>query len=82
VISNLLSSGSSVVALVRSAEAAAELGELGEGVRAVRGDAFDYKAVEDAMWGCDAAVSTLGGSEDGEGRLVDYVGNNNVIEAT
>jgi len=31
------------------------------------------------MWGCDAAITTLGGSTDD--RRVDYEGNNNVIES-
>ena len=83
VIDRLLSAGSQVVALVRTDEAEAELSAL-DGVTVARGDAFDYKAVEGAMDGCDAAVTTLGQGTDpvGEdGRRVDYVGNNNVIEA-
>jgi nucleoside-diphosphate-sugar epimerase len=50
-----------------------------DGVEAVIGDAFDQKRVEDVMWGCDAAITTLGGSTDD--RKVDYEGNNNVIES-
>lgn len=82
VVDKLLSAGSEVVALVRSDEAEGELSAL-EGVTAVRGDAMDYKAVEGAMDGCDAAITTLGGgSGPGEdGKWVDYTGNNNVIEA-
>jgi uncharacterized protein YbjT (DUF2867 family) len=82
IVDKLISGGSKVVALVRSDEAAAELGAV-DGVTVVKGDAFDYKSVEGAMDGCDAAVSTLGGTtvaEDGEKR-VDYTGNSNVIEA-
>ena len=32
-----------------------------DNVKAVKGDAFDYKSVEDNMWGCDACITTLGG---------------------
>lgn len=76
---------SEVVALVRSEEQAGELGKL-PGVTAVVGDAFDQKVVENAMDGCDAAITTLGGSSaaapDGDnGKRVDYAGNNNVIES-
>lgn len=47
------------------------------------GDAFDYKTVEGSLDGCDACITTLGGSTEGgeDGKMVDYVGNNNVIEA-
>jgi uncharacterized protein YbjT (DUF2867 family) len=81
VVEKLVGSGTGVVALVRSEEAAAELNAL-DGVTAVIGDAFDYKAVEGAMDGCDAAMSTLGGGTVEEGKQrVDYEGNSNVIEA-
>ncbi|KAL3826364.1 hypothetical protein ACHAXA_008572 [Cyclostephanos tholiformis] len=82
VVDKLLASGSDVVALVRSEETSRELSALG-GVTAIRGDAMDYKTVEGAMDGCDAAITTLGGGRDprSDGKWVDYVGNNNVIEA-
>lgn len=70
----------SIVALVRSEEAAAELSGL-DRVTAVQGDAFDYKTVEGAIDGCDAAITTLGGSPADDDKRVDYEGNNNVIEA-
>mmetsp|Transcript_3827 Transcript_3827/g.8520 ORF Transcript_3827/g.8520 Transcript_3827/m.8520 type:complete len:275 (-) Transcript_3827:159-983(-) len=82
VVDKLLESGSEVVALVRSEEAVSELSSL-EGVTVFKGDAMDYKTVEGAMDGCDAAITTLGGGP-GDSDLksrVDYVGNNNVIEA-
>lgn len=80
VIDKLVEEGADeVVALVRSDEAMAELNAL-EKVTAIQGDAFTYKAVEGAMDGCDAAITTLGGSTDDESKI-DYVGNNNVIEA-
>ncbi|KAL7473948.1 hypothetical protein ACHAXS_014315 [Conticribra weissflogii] len=82
VVDKLLESGSDVVALVRSDEAVSELSSL-EGVTVIKGDAMDYKTVEGAMDGCDAAITTLGGGH-GDADLksrVDYVGNNNVIEA-
>ena len=82
VIENLIKSGSEVVALVRGDDAAAELSAL-DCVTVARGDAFDYKSVEGAMDGCDAAITTLGQGTDAvqDGKRVDYVGNNNVIEA-
>lgn len=80
IISKLVTSGSQVVALVRSDESVTELNAL-EGVTAVQGDAFDYKSVENAMYGCQAAISTLGGSTQDDGNRVDYNGNSNVIEA-
>ena len=84
VVDKLLAAGSDVVVLVRSEDAVAELSVLGGGrVTAIRGDAMDYKTVEGAMDGCDAAITTLGGGQDArsEGKWVDYAGNNNVIEA-
>lgn len=69
-----------VVALARSDEAVAELSAI-DGVTVIQGDAMHYKTVEGAMDGCKAAVTTLGGSTDDEGKRVDYEGNNNVIEA-
>jgi len=69
-----------VVALVRSDEAVAELSAI-DGVTVVQGDAMHYKTVEGAMDGCKAAITTLGGSTDDDGKRVDYDGNNNVIEA-
>lgn len=82
VVDKLLSAGSEVVALVRSDEAVGELSAL-EGVTAILGDAMDYKAVEGAMDGCDAAITTLsqGHGPQEDGSWVDYTGNNNVIEA-
>mmetsp|Transcript_6159 Transcript_6159/g.13398 ORF Transcript_6159/g.13398 Transcript_6159/m.13398 type:complete len:275 (-) Transcript_6159:54-878(-) len=82
VVDKLLSAGSEVVALVRSDEAVAELSAL-DGVTVVQGDAMDYKTVEDSLYGCDAAITTLGGGNGGgeDGKWVDYTGNNNVIEA-
>lgn len=80
IIEKCVASGSEVVALVRSDEAAAELNAL-DGVTAVKGDAFDYKSVEGGMDGCNAAITTLGGSTEDSGKRVDYEGNSNVIEA-
>ena len=82
VIDKLIQSGTckEVVALVRSDEALQELNAL-ENVKAIKGDAFNYKSVEGAMDGCDAAITTLGGSTEDDGNRVDYNGNSNVIEA-
>mmetsp|Transcript_37308 Transcript_37308/g.89332 ORF Transcript_37308/g.89332 Transcript_37308/m.89332 type:complete len:272 (-) Transcript_37308:4425-5240(-) len=82
IIDKLLASGAEVVALVRSDDSFSELSGL-DGVTAIQGDAFDYKTVEGSLDGCDACITTLGGSTEGgeDGKMVDYVGNNNVIEA-
>ena len=80
IVDRLVDMGTPVVALVRNEEAANELNAL-EGVTAVIGDAFDYKSVEGAMDGCDAAITTLGGAVTDDGKRVDYAGNSNVIEA-
>ena len=80
IIDKLLADGSEVVALLRSDDQIEEIGAL-EGVTAIKGDAFDYKSIEGAMDGCDAAVSTLGGQTGDDGKRVDYEGNSNVIEA-
>ena len=76
-VSSLIDAGKSVVAMVRTEEAKKDLERLG--ATAIIGDAFTYKDVEDSMWGCDAAVTTLGGVT--EGKRVDYDGNRNVVEA-
>lgn len=85
IIEKLLASSPTltVTALLRTPEAVAEISALDETrVNAVLGDAFDYKVVEGAIDGCDAAITTLGGSVgDEDGKRVDYVGNNNVVEA-
>lgn len=81
VVDRLLSEGAEVVALVRSDDKVKELNAI-NGVTAVKGDAADYKIVEGAMDGCDAAITTLGGGSSSEnGKFIDYTGNNNVIEA-
>uniref|UniRef100_A0A7S2HK64 NAD(P)-binding domain-containing protein n=1 Tax=Helicotheca tamesis TaxID=374047 RepID=A0A7S2HK64_9STRA len=81
IVDKLIEDGSEVVALVRSQEAVDELGAI-DGVTPILGDAFEYKNVENAMDGCDAAITTLGqGSATEDGKRVDYEGNSNVIEA-
>lgn len=82
VVEKLSSSGTQVVALARSDESIAELSAI-DGVAAVKGDAFDYKSVEGAMDGCDAAITLLGrgGNAEPDEKRVDYEGNSNVIEA-
>jgi len=79
IVKTLLEEGIEVVALVRSDDALAALNSM-DGVTAIKGDAFDYKSVEGAMDGCDAAISTLGGAAEND-KWVDYTGNSNVIEA-
>ena len=80
IVNQLVDQGKDVVTLVRSEESANELNSMDQ-VTAIIGDAFDQKAVENAMDGCDAAITTLGGSVTDEGRRIDYEGNNNVIES-
>lgn len=78
IVEKLSARGTEVVALVRSDESKTELNSM-PGVTAVLGDAFNQKDVENAMDGCDAAITTLGGTT--ADRRVDYEGNNNVIES-
>ena len=82
VVDKLIADGVEVVTLARSDEAVDELSAV-EGVTAIKGDAMEYKNVEDAMYGCDSVITTLGGGHDAreDGKWVDYTGNNNVIEA-
>lgn len=81
-IDKLSQGGSEVVALVRDAAVAKELNAL-PGVTAIVGDAFEQKVVENAMDGCDAAITTLGGStlDSDANKRIDYEGNSNVIES-
>jgi nucleoside-diphosphate-sugar epimerase len=88
IIDRLLSTHTAkhVVALIRSEEGASSLLQTlsQDKLTVIRGDAFDYKTVEHAMDGCDAAITTLGGTTalpDGSNKRIDYEGNNNVIEA-
>lgn len=81
IVDKLVANGSEVVALVRDDASVKELTSI-SGVSAIQGDAFDYKAVEGAMDGCDAAITTLGKGNVAPGeKRVDYEGNSNVIEA-
>jgi nucleoside-diphosphate-sugar epimerase len=82
IIDQLLSSDPDrqVVALVRDDAVATELNTL-DRVTAITGDAFVIKDVENAMDGCDAAITTLGGSTTDTGTRIDYAGNNHVIES-
>ena len=82
VVDKLIADGVEVVTLVRSDEAVDELSAV-EGVTAIKGDAMDYKSVEDALYGCDSVITTLGGGSHAreDGKWVDYTGNNNGIGA-
>ncbi|GMH73010.1 hypothetical protein TrST_g10210 [Triparma strigata] len=79
IVESLSKSGVDIVCVARSDEAVSSLNAM-DNVVCHKGDAFDYKSIEDNMWGCDAVITTLGGTTE-EGRRVDYEGNNNVIEA-
>eukprot|EP00522_Entomoneis_paludosa_P012957 CAMPEP_0172445688 /NCGR_PEP_ID=MMETSP1065-20121228/5488_1 /TAXON_ID=265537 /ORGANISM="Amphiprora paludosa, Strain CCMP125" /LENGTH=282 /DNA_ID=CAMNT_0013196633 /DNA_START=83 /DNA_END=931 /DNA_ORIENTATION=+ len=89
VVNQILSKkdGTAVVALVRDPAVAEELNALSTEdapITAIVGDAMDQKTVENAMDGCDAAITTLGGTTtlpDGTNERVDYTGNSNVIES-
>lgn len=78
IVEKLAARGTNVVALVRREDSKKEL-EAMDGVTAILGDAFNQKDVENAMDGCDVAITTLGGTTDD--RRIDYEGNNNVIES-
>lgn len=84
IIEQLASENIEVHALVRDSNVASELNNI-SGVTSFVGDAFVIKDVENAMDGCDAAISTLGGSTADEvatnSQRIDYVGNNHVIES-
>jgi nucleoside-diphosphate-sugar epimerase len=83
IVEKLVANGKQVVALVRRADVCAELNQMA-GVTAILGDAFIIKDVENAMDGCDAAITTLGGTTqdaNGNDQRIDYVGNNHVIES-
>jgi len=83
IVDRLLEQGSEVVVLCRNEDSVTKLSSL-EGCTAIKGDAIDYKSVENAMDGCDAVITTLGrgGSPtEDTSKIVDYDGNSNVIEA-
>jgi len=81
VVEKLSSQGKQVVAFVRRAEAKEELEQL-PGVTVVVGNALEQKVVENAMDGCDCAITTLGTAPtDVVKHQVDYTGNINVLEA-
>ena len=71
--------GTPVVALVRREDSKKNLETSCDEVVAVLGDAFLAGDVANAMEGCDAVVTTLGGKT--ENQRIDYVGNKHVIEA-
>jgi len=81
VIKLLVGSGNQVNALVRRQESADLLKSLSPLVKPTIGDAMNEADVQACMEGCVAAVTTLGGKPEAEGKArVDYVGNSNVIE--
>jgi nucleoside-diphosphate-sugar epimerase len=80
IIDQLLEQNREVVTLVRDENDCTTLNAI-DGVTAILGNAFTIKDVENAMDGCDAAITTLGGSTTDTGSRIDYEGNNNVIES-
>lgn len=80
VVHKLSAMGTPVRALVRREDAREQLQSL-PGVTVIMGDALDESAVQSAMTGCVAAITTLGGRPgDPQSVRVDYEGNSNVIE--
>lgn len=80
VVHKLSALGTPVRALVRREDAREYLQTL-PGVTVIMGDALDESAVQNAMTGCVAAITTLGGKpNDPQSVRVDYEGNSNVIE--
>lgn len=79
VVKLLSAAGTPVHALVRRIDAVAELSKY-NGVKCFLGDAFDEAAVQASMNGCVAAITTLGGKPEADGKRVDYFGNSNVVE--
>jgi nucleoside-diphosphate-sugar epimerase len=79
-IKKLSALGTPVHALIRRPEVEVYFKTL-PGVKVSLGDALDPEAVQKAMQGCIAAVTTLGGQPAaGQVERVDYAGNSNVIE--
>lgn len=77
-VEQLSAMGTPVHVLVRREDAFEDLNKMNL-VTAFMGDAADEAAVQNAMGGCVAAVTTLGGKLP-DGRLIDYVGNSCVVE--
>lgn len=81
IVDQLVAQERDVVVLARNIEDCTALNAYSTRITAIQGDAFIIKDVENAMDGCDAAITTLGGSTTDTGSRIDYEGNNNVIES-
>ena len=81
IVDQLVAQGRQVVVLARNTEDCTALNAYSPQITAIPGDAFVIKDVEHAMDGCDAAITTLGGSTTDTGSRIDYEGNNHVIES-
>ena len=81
IVDQLVAQDRDVVVLARNSEDCTTLNAYSPHITAIQGDAFVIKDVENAMDGCDAAITTLGGSTTDTGSRIDYEGNNNVIES-
>jgi len=78
-VANLLrEQNRSVKALLRSPATRSEL--EAKGIEIALGDALDPEAVQQAMSGASAVISTIGGIPNDEQRA-DYAGNKNLIDA-
>jgi nucleoside-diphosphate-sugar epimerase len=88
IVEQLIAQQRQVVTLIRNPEDC-DLDTASPYITIIKGDAFVIKDVERAMDGCDAAITTLGGSSSttdttsttNTNTRVDYVGNNHVIES-
>ena len=81
IVDQLVAQERDVVVLARNIDDCTALNAYSPHVTAIQGDAFVIKDVENAMDGCDAAITTLGGSTTDTGSRIDYEGNNHVIES-
>jgi len=79
VVKKLSSLGTPVRALVRRSDQKTMLESIPL-VKAFIGDAADEAAVQSTMEGCIAAITTLGGKAEQDGKRIDYIGNSNVVE--
>jgi uncharacterized protein YbjT (DUF2867 family) len=79
IVKKLSALGTPVRALVRRQEALESLNNM-PNVTPLFGDAANEADVQQAMTGCVAAISTLGGRAGVDGERIDYIGNSNVVE--
>lgn len=81
VAKQLIVNGHQVLALLRSAQAEADLTAMS--VSVVKGDALDAKAMHQVMrdYPVEAVISTIGGLPGSDAPRADFAGNKNLIDA-